>query len=74
MIIAKHRCLYRYDVALFYLGQADYDLDRAVEAYQADDRWEKEHPMGPDSTKGKPKQSRGRIRFAIGGGIIGQLS
>lgn len=65
---------YRYDVALLYLEQAEYDLDKAVEAYQADERWEKEHPMGLDSTKGKRKQSLGRRRFAIGGGIIGQLS
>lgn len=74
VIIAKQHCPYRYDIALLYLGQADYDLDGAVEAYQADERWEREHPMGPDSTKGKIKQSRGRIRFAIGGGITGQLS
>lgn len=65
---------YRYNIALLYLEQADYDLDEAVEACQADERWEKEHPMGSDSTKSKLKQSLGRRKFPIGGGIVGQLS
>ena len=35
----------RYDLALLYLQQSDYNLDFAVEAYLADEKWEKEHPM-----------------------------
>ena len=64
---------YRYDVALLYLRQADYDVDAAVEAYKADERWEKEHPMDA-ALKGKARQSSGRKRFGIGGGLTGQLS
>ncbi|KAI9701043.1 MAG: hypothetical protein M1836_001712 [Candelina mexicana] len=66
-----------YDVALIYLKQADYNLDLAIEAYKADEKWEKEHPLDQaSSSKGKSKaqQSQGRRRFGIGGGITGQLS
>ena len=35
----------RYDVALLYLQQAEWNLDTAVEAYKDDERWEKEHPL-----------------------------
>ena len=57
-------CL-RYDVAVLYLQQANYDLDLAVETYLGDEKWEKEHPMG-----GSPKGSRNRRfgRRKIGGG------
>lgn len=68
---------YRYDVALIYLKQADYDLDLAIEAYKADEKWEKEHPLDQASSsegKTRAQQSRGRRRFGIGGGITGQLS
>ncbi|KAI4748750.1 hypothetical protein E4T50_00969 [Aureobasidium sp. EXF-12298] len=41
-----------YDVAQLYLEQHDYDLDSAVEAYQDDEKWEKEHPL-QDNGKGK---------------------
>ncbi len=68
---------YRYDVALIYLKQADYDLDLAIEAYKADEKWEKEHPLDQASSsksKSRAQQSQGRRRFGIGGGITGQLS
>jgi hypothetical protein len=35
----------RYDLAILYLDQAEYDLDAAVEAYMEDERWEREHPL-----------------------------
>jgi hypothetical protein len=45
-----------YDVALFYLQQADYDLDGAVQKYLDDERWEREHPLEPISqTRGMGK-------------------
>jgi hypothetical protein len=44
----------RYDIALLYLDQADYDLALAVETYKADERWEREHPMN-GNIKGKNK-------------------
>lgn len=47
----------RYDIALLYLNQAGYDLDVAVEAYLADEKWEKEHPI-QSTSKGKAKQGR----------------
>ncbi|KAF2735641.1 hypothetical protein EJ04DRAFT_190419 [Polyplosphaeria fusca] len=67
-----------YDVALLYLQQADYNLDRAIEAYKADERWEKEHPLDA-AKKGKSNanQTSGRRRWGFGGsgaGLTGQLS
>lgn len=37
-----------YDVAVFYLEQAAYDLNEAVEAYFADEAWERENPRPGD--------------------------
>ncbi|ORY63422.1 uncharacterized protein BCR38DRAFT_345664 [Pseudomassariella vexata] len=34
-----------YDVAVLYLEQSGYDLDEAIEAYVADEEWEKNHPV-----------------------------
>ncbi|KAG4444066.1 hypothetical protein IFR05_000419 [Cadophora sp. M221] len=54
---------YRYDVALIYLKQVDYDLEAAIDAYKEDERWEKEHPIEA-SKKGKGKtHDVGRRRF-----------
>lgn len=64
---------YRYDVAELYLKQADYDLDLAIEAYKADERWEKEHPLAAAKGKGKAGESS-RRRRNFGGGLTGQLS
>lgn len=64
---------YRYDVALLYLKQAEYDLDTAVQSFKADEKWERENPMSA-SSKGKSKQSTGRRKYGISGGITGQLS
>ena len=64
---------YRYDVALMYLKQADYNLEAAIEAFKADEKWEYEHPRD-SASKGKSKQSEARRRFGIGGGLTGQLS
>lgn len=63
---------YRYDVALLYLKQSDYNLDEAIEAFRADERWEKENPMGP-MMKGKASQSQRRRKFGVSGGITGQV-
>ncbi|OCL14784.1 hypothetical protein AOQ84DRAFT_384475 [Glonium stellatum] len=67
-----------YDVALLYLKQSDYDLSQAIEAYKADERWEKEHPLEA-AKKGKIKISQppARRRWGFGGsggGLTGQLS
>ena len=51
----------RYDVALLYLQQANYDLDLAVETYLADEKWEHEHPM-EGSSKVSMNQKVGRRR------------
>jgi hypothetical protein len=40
-----------------YLQQADYDLDRAINAYKADERWEQENPLKA-AKKGKFLSSR----------------
>jgi hypothetical protein len=34
-----------YDVAVFYLEQADYDVELASMKYIDDERWEQEHPL-----------------------------
>lgn len=59
---------YRYDVATLYLKQSDYDLELAIEAFKADEKWEKDHPL---DKKGKGKS--GHRTFTTGGGITGQL-
>ncbi|MCJ1483264.1 hypothetical protein MMC06_003431 [Schaereria dolodes] len=70
---------YRYDIALLYLKQADYNLDLAIEAYREDERWEREHPLEASSVKGKAKQnslsSTRNARQRLGGfGVVGQPS
>lgn len=56
--------LYRYDVALLYLEQANYDLELATEVYKDDERWEKENPIqGKGKGKSKTRQDVGRRRF-----------
>ncbi len=66
-------CICRYDIALLYLGQADYDLDAAVESYLSDERWEREHPMQAN-VKGKGKTpAQKRRKFGLSNGITGQL-
>lgn len=40
-----------YDVAVLYLEQNDYDIDAAVEAYFADEAWERAHPVAGRSSK-----------------------
>ncbi|OWP03363.1 hypothetical protein B2J93_7381 [Marssonina coronariae] len=53
----------RYDIAILYLNQADYDLNVAIEAYKKDERWGKEHPIEA-SVKGKGRRPDiGRRRF-----------
>jgi len=54
----------RYDVALLYLQQADWDLDVAVEAYMEDEKWEKEHPI--EAKKGKKNAKGLGIRRFVG--------
>lgn len=49
-----------YDVALLYLEQAAYDLDTAMEAYFADEAWEREN-AGTMAGKGK-KPEKGKRR------------
>lgn len=52
-----------YDVAQLYLEQAGYDLDIAVETYQDDETWEKEHPLQDDVKGKKTVRTVGRRRF-----------
>jgi len=54
-----------YDVAKLYLKGSDDDLEAAVEAFKADEQWEKEHPM-----KGKQRARPGRRTSS---GLTGQL-
>ena len=70
--------LYRYDVALLYLQQADYNLEDAITAFKADERWEREHPLeAARRGKAKASQSSGRRHWGFGGsggGLTGQIS
>jgi len=55
---------YRYDVALLYLQQVDYDLKAAIETYKDDERWEREHPIEANvKGKGKARHDVGKRRF-----------
>ena len=60
-------------MALLYLKQADYDLDKAVEAYLADEKWEGEHPIG-DNPNAKGKKTAPRRKYGFSNGITGLLS
>ena len=62
----------RYEIALLYLQQAKYDLDAAVEAYLADEKWEKEHPIA-GSAKEKGGRRPARRRLGLSAGLTGQL-
>ncbi|KAI4283548.1 MAG: hypothetical protein L6R38_002078 [Xanthoria sp. 2 TBL-2021] len=53
-----------YDVAVLYLSQAKYDLDAAVEAYLADEQWERDHPI-QTSSKSKPAPRRTRRTLGL---------
>ncbi|KAL8773296.1 MAG: hypothetical protein Q9209_001690 [Squamulea sp. 1 TL-2023] len=53
-----------YDVALLYLNQAKYNVDAAVEAYLADEQWERDHPIQTTS-KRKPILDRPRRTFGL---------
>ena len=59
-----------YNVAQLYLKGSDYNLAIAVDAFKADEEWEKKHPL-----EGKEKErERPRGRLGRGGSISGQLS
>ena len=59
-----------YHVAQLYLKGSDYNLEIAVEAFKADEEWEKKNPLqGKGKGRDKP-----RSRFGLGGSIAGQLS
>ncbi|KAF1950080.1 hypothetical protein CC80DRAFT_248974 [Byssothecium circinans] len=64
--------LAEYDVALLYLQQADYNLDDAISAYKADERWEREHPLEA-AKKGKKPSGRRWWGGGSGGGLTGQI-
>ncbi|EXJ94899.1 hypothetical protein A1O1_00017 [Capronia coronata CBS 617.96] len=59
-----------YNVASLYLKGTDYNLDLAVDAFRADEEWEKNHPL---HGKGKGRDGQ-RRRFGRGGSLAGQLS
>ncbi|KIW05060.1 uncharacterized protein PV09_04215 [Verruconis gallopava] len=62
---------YRYDVAILYLKQADYNLDAAIRTYKEDEEWAEKNPMQKDKGKAPTKTRSGRFGFA--GGLTGQL-
>lgn len=64
---------YRYDIAVLYLEQASYDLEAAIEAYKADEKWERDHPMNAN-IKGKKRMEVPRRKKFGGPGIASQLS
>lgn len=61
-----------YSVATLYLKGTDYNLDIAVEAFKADEEWEKRNPL-KENAKGKEIVNR-RARLGRGGSLSGQLS
>lgn len=52
-----------YDVAQLYLEQAAWDMDKAVEVWRDDERWEREHPLKPQV--GKDGRNRGTGRSEV---------
>ena len=63
----------RYNVALLYLTQANYDLDIAVENYLADEKWERSHPMKV-KMKGAESRNTTKQRLGFSNSITGQPS
>ena len=63
----------RYDIAVLYLQQSDYNLGLAVEAYLADEKWEKEHPLERASNGRKTGQKPGKRKTGMQTGLTGQL-
>lgn len=63
----------RYDIALLYLQQSEYNLGLAVEAYKADEKWEKEHPLEGSSKGVKRGQKPGKRKIGFQTGLTGQL-
>lgn len=53
-----------YDVAVLYLEQAGDDLGLALEAYFADEAWEKEHPL---EGRGSDRLGKGKRVLRSGG-------
>jgi hypothetical protein len=63
-----------YGVAELYLKGADGDLEMAVEAWRADEEWERRNPLGKGKGNGKGMgEGRRRKGSGIGGGLVGQL-
>jgi hypothetical protein len=60
-----------YKVATLYLKGSDYNLEVAVEAFKADEQWEKDHPM---KGKGKGKGGRRPEMRSMSFGMSGQLT
>lgn len=60
-----------YNVAILYLKGSDYDLELAVEAFKADEQWEKDHPM---KGKGKGKSGQRPEMRNMSFGMSGQLT
>lgn len=56
-----------YNVAQLYLKGSQYDLDVAIEGFEADEQWEKEHPIN-----GKRKQ-KDRPQRRVGAGHLSQF-
>jgi hypothetical protein len=61
----------RYDVAVLYLEQVDYNLEQAITAFKADEDWEKTHSLEA-AKKGKSKDTSGRRKWGFGG-LTGQI-
>lgn len=57
-----------YKVAQLYLKGSQYNLEIAIEAFKADEQWEKDHPL-----KGKDKQNDRPARRMLGSSLVGQL-
>ena len=60
-----------YNVATLYLKGSDYNLEMAVEAFKADEQWEKDHPM---KGSGKEKGNRRPEMRSMSVGMSGQLT
>lgn len=62
----------RYDIALLYLQQTNYDLDLAITDYTEDEKWEKEHPI-EKSSNGRANAKPRKRRLGAMTGLSGQL-
>ena len=62
-----------YSVATLYLKGCDYNLESAIEAFKADEEWEKRNPLKGNGKRVGSETGRRKGALGRGGTLVGQL-